>query len=105
MLSFGCFFLRFLHENNRKFTALFSERDEEQWDDGEGSNGGVDKFTEHFGWIYNAKMVSEFENIKLSEVWELPVIQFLNDLSYLKIKQQKDKADADKYFQSTKRGY
>ena len=48
------------------------------------------KFTEHFGWINNAKMVSEFENIKLNEVWELPVIQFLNDLNYIKNKNELD---------------
>lgn len=36
----------------------------------------------------------------MNEVWELPVIQFLNDLSYLKTKM---KWDADKLKQSTKR--
>jgi len=35
-------------------------------------------------------MVSEFENIPLESVWGLGVIQFLNDLLYLKLKEQKD---------------
>jgi hypothetical protein len=35
-------------------------------------------------------MVSEFENFSLNEVWELPVLQFLNDLSYLKMKREID---------------
>ena len=35
-------------------------------------------------------MVSEFENISLNEVWDLPVFQFLNDLSYLKMKREID---------------
>lgn len=35
-------------------------------------------------------MVSEFENISINEVWELSVYQFLNDLSYLKMKREVD---------------
>lgn len=35
-------------------------------------------------------MVSEFENISLNEVWNLGVFQFLNDLSYLKMKREID---------------
>ena len=49
--------------------------------------------------MFNAKLVSEFENISLNEVWELNVFQFLNDLSYIKVK---NKYDADKLQQSTK---
>ena len=45
-------------------------------------------------------MVSEFENISLSEVWDLPTLQFLNDLSYLKVKQE---WDASKLQQSATR--
>jgi hypothetical protein len=33
-------------------------------------------------------MVSEFEGIELDRVWRLPVRQFLNDLSYLKMKRE-----------------
>ena len=35
-------------------------------------------------------MVSEFECIKLDDVYLLPVVQFLNDLSYLKLKREVD---------------
>ena len=35
-------------------------------------------------------MVSEFEGIPLDSVWELPVVQFLNDLNYLKQKRLVD---------------
>jgi hypothetical protein len=35
-------------------------------------------------------MVSEFENISISEVWGLEVLTFLNDLSYLKMKRRID---------------
>jgi hypothetical protein len=35
-------------------------------------------------------MVQEFEGISINEVWDLPVFQFLNDLSYLKMKRELD---------------
>ena len=36
-------------------------------------------------------MVSEFEGVSINEAWDLPVFQFLNDLSYLKMKREIDK--------------
>lgn len=35
-------------------------------------------------------MVSEFEAISLDAVWNLPVLQFLNDLVYIKKKREFD---------------
>lgn len=35
-------------------------------------------------------MVADFEAIPLQSVWNLKVIHFLNDLLYLKLKQEKD---------------
>jgi hypothetical protein len=35
-------------------------------------------------------MVSEFEGISINEAWDLGVFQFLNDLSYLKMKREID---------------
>ena len=43
-------------------------------------------------------MVADFERCKINEVWDMGVIQFVNYLTYLKLK---DKRDADKYKQST----
>jgi hypothetical protein len=40
----------------------------------------------HYGWIYQATLIAEHEKIKLDEVYELPTIQALNDLAYLKSK-------------------
>lgn len=42
-------------------------------------------------------MVAEFEAVPLEQVWNLGVIQFLNDLLYIKLK---DKHDADLYKRS-----
>jgi hypothetical protein len=35
-------------------------------------------------------MVSEFEGVSINEAWDLGVYQFLNDLSYLKMKRELD---------------
>ena len=35
-------------------------------------------------------MVSEFEAVSLDKAWELPAMQFLNDLAYLKLKNEWD---------------
>jgi len=81
-----CFFLRSFQQINSKFTYLFQEHNTDEESDGNNSN----EFTRSYGWLYNAKMVSEFENISINEVWNLGVLQFLNDLSYLKMKRRID---------------
>ena len=57
-----------------------------------------ENFASNWGWVFNAKQVSEFEAIPLDQVYDLSVIQFLNDLSYLKSKKQ---LDEHQYKQST----
>lgn len=51
----------------------------------------IHPFIEQYGWIYSATEVAQHEGIKLDEAYALPVIQALNDLSYLKSKQQYNK--------------
>jgi hypothetical protein len=51
---------------------------------------------QRFGWIYQATLIAEHERIKLSEVYELPTIQALNDLSYLKSKNAHDREQIKK---------
>jgi len=48
-------------------------------------------FIERYGWLYSAKQVADYEGIPLDKAYDLPVIQALNDLSYLKAKQNFDK--------------
>jgi hypothetical protein len=43
-------------------------------------------------------MVSELEGLSMNETWDLPVIQFLNDLLYIK---EKNYYDADVIRRST----
>jgi len=78
------FFLRSFMEVNGKFPILFEESTGDQ------GGSAAKNFGKIFGWVYSAKVVSEFEAISLNEVWELPVLQFLNDLTYLKLKREVD---------------
>jgi len=89
-------FLESFKNLNSKYQVLFGTSDEED------ENRTVDEFQKSFGWIYNAKLVSEFENISLDEVWDLPTLQFLNDLTYLKLKLD---WDANELKKSTTRRY
>jgi hypothetical protein len=79
---------------------LFDQRDE--FEEGEQKKNATieENFASNWGWIYNAKEVADFEAISLDKVYDLSVIQFLNDLSYLKSKKQ---LDEHQYKQSTSR--
>jgi len=76
--------LRSFKDVNGEFEYLFSDTGES-----EGSTLGKE-FSKNFGWLYNAKMVSEFEGVSIDDVWKISTIQFLNDLSYLKMKREVD---------------
>jgi len=43
-------------------------------------------FNKQYGWIFSATQVAEHERITLDAAFQLPVIQALNDLAYLKSK-------------------
>jgi hypothetical protein len=49
-------------------------------------DNGASNFMSQFGWIYNATIVADHERITLDETFNLPTIQFLNDLAFLKAK-------------------
>jgi aryl carrier-like protein len=51
-----------------------------------------------YGWIYQATLIAEHEKIKLDEVYDLPTLQALNDLSYLKSKQAFDSEQMKKAY-------
>jgi hypothetical protein len=73
-----------------EFKGLFGNTDAEgyaQEDDG-GINTGDDGFMHRFGWHYQAQLVSQLEGVRLSEAYELTTVAFLNDLAYLKAKNE-----------------
>ena len=67
------------------FPILFGggdkRNDEEEADD---SLDAV--FQKHYGWVYSAVLVAEHERITLDQAYDLPVLHFINDLAYLKMK-------------------
>jgi hypothetical protein len=70
--------------------------------DGEESNevsgrDSISNFMRFYGWIYQASLVAEFERIKMEEVYDLPTIQFLNDLAYLKAKAEHERLEMKRW--------
>ena len=55
-------------------------------DDSFSSGGSGEQFMRRFGWHYQSELVARYEGIKLDEAYQLPTIQYLNDLAYLKEK-------------------
>ena len=89
---------RFVDSLNKlieSYKGLFGTDDEPEEDEDEirpmRKGPAVHPFIEQYGWIYSATEIAQHEGLKLDEVYELPVIQALNDLAYLKAKQQYNK--------------
>lgn len=79
--------MRRLSELDREFAGLFDQVDSgDIEDDGEGSRRSGTGFAERYGWHINVEEVAEYERIPLAAVYELTIINFLNDLAYIKAK-------------------
>lgn len=70
----------------RSYSGLFEIDDERDEDDRVVKRESPHPFIEQYGWIFSATKLADHEKIKLEEVWDLPIIQALNGLSYLKSK-------------------
>jgi hypothetical protein len=81
-VALASFFLRGYESICKRYSGLFHF---ESGEDDEGFEGGTG-FTEQWGWYINLKEVADFENITFEKAQELGVINFLNDLAYLKDK-------------------
>jgi hypothetical protein len=53
---------------------------------------------QYYGWIYQTELVATFERITLEEAYELPALQFLNDLAYLKSKSEYEAEELKKAY-------
>lgn len=45
----------------------------------------------YFGWHFTAKQIADFENTTVSQAWDMPTIEALNTMSYLKAKSAYDR--------------
>ena len=80
-----CFFLQCINGIDKKYPILFGERTEAN-DEQSGTESIEQVFAKHYGWIYSATVVADHERISLDAAFDLPVMQFLNAMSYMKMK-------------------
>lgn len=71
---------------DKEFKGLFDFGDDKGGDESDRGRDNGTGFMQRYGWIYQATLIAEHERITLQEVYEMPTIQALNDLSYLKAK-------------------
>lgn len=77
------FFLSFSDLVN-SYKGLFEAEETEDESDELAKPEKPHPFVDQYGWLFSAKQVAEYEGITLSEAFDLPIIQALNDLAYLK---------------------
>lgn len=80
---------------DKLFPVLFGEG-VDRGDDQAASDTIEQVFQRHYGWTYSAVLVAEHERITLDQAFDLPVLQFINDLAYLKMKGKMEKAQFEK---------
>jgi hypothetical protein len=83
---------------DKSFKGLFDQTDDTDRDEQVSGRESIHPFMRNYGWIYQATLVAEHEKIKLAKVYELPTIQFLNDLSYIKAKNEFDTEQLKKVY-------
>jgi len=83
---------------DKEFSGLFQGGNDEGGNDDRGSRDNGSNFMRVYGWIYQATIIAEHEKIKLDEVYNLPTLQALNDLAYLKSKNAYDSEQMKKVY-------
>lgn len=80
-----------IHQLDGEFKGLFNQSPSEQGDDESRSRKRGESFMAHFGWHFTAKQIADFENTTVSQAWDMPTIEALNIMSYLKAKSAYDR--------------
>lgn len=47
---------------------------------------------QRYGWHYTTEQVAAYMRISLSEAWDLPTVEYLNAVAYLKARGEFEKA-------------
>lgn len=95
-------FARSLEALVQSYSGLFDKDEEPEEDESEPgtpmpSFGSTSHpFIEQYGWIYSATTVAQHEGLRLMQAFQLPVIQALNAMAYLKSKRKFDEYIAKK---------
>jgi hypothetical protein len=77
------FYLSFAEFIN-SYKGLFEAEETEDESDELAKPEKPHPFVDQYGWFFSAKQVAEYEGITLAQAFDLPIVQALNDLSYLK---------------------
>lgn len=75
----------------RSYQGLFEHEEDTDEDVNKREKEKTHPFIEHYGWLYSAKQLAEYEGLPLDRAYDIPIIQAFNGLSYLKAKQSFDK--------------
>lgn len=86
-------FLNIINTIDKRYPLLFDEKIGD--DESDGQMGIEQIFSKYYGWIFSTSQVAEHERITLDAAFELPVLQYLNDLAYLKMKGKVEKKQID----------
>ena len=89
-----CFFLQCINGIDKKYPILFGERTAAN-DEQSGTESIEQVFAKHYGWIYSATLVADHERISLDAAFDLPVMQFLNAMSFMKMKRKVEEAQME----------
>ena len=93
--SLGNYFLNIINTIDKKYPILFEAGATEQ----EEESMEIDHvFAKYYGWIYSTTQVAEHERITLDQAFELPVLQYLNDLAYLKMKHKVERKQIEEAY-------
>ena len=92
------FFLSSIQQLDKEFKGLFDKGDDDEGDDQISGRENIHPFMRNYGWIYQAKLVAEHEGIILEKAFDLNTLQFLNNLAYIKAKNEYDREQLKKVY-------
>jgi hypothetical protein len=69
---------------DNSFKGLYDKRTSEDGKDSGRSRKAGERFMQQFGWHYTAEEIASYLRISLEAVFELPTIEAVNAMSYLK---------------------
>jgi len=67
---------------DRGFKGLFEDGNADEGSSGSGK--GSSRFIEYYGWQYTTTLVAEYYRFTLNEAYQLPALEYLNALAYIK---------------------
>lgn len=86
VLPYASKFLDSFKQLIESYSGLF-DKEEEMEDEPLRPAEDIHPFIAQYGWLYSARQVAKDQGIKLNEAFEMPILEALNTLAYLKSEQ------------------